>query len=126
MSQVIAIGTNAAKVEGHEIYPIKQAIINATTLGDNQIVEAVTGKKIRVLNRWYRSSGSVILTWKSGTGIGSTIISASDTLLQGYGVSDNWAPCGWFFETKVGEALNASLSGNVSVTGELNYIEVGV
>ena len=29
MSQVIAIGTNAAKVEGHEIYPIKQAIINA-------------------------------------------------------------------------------------------------
>jgi hypothetical protein len=116
--------SNSVQIKGYKLpRVVKQAIININTAGDNIIVPVVLLAKVRVLARWYRSNGSVIVTPKSGVGITATTIGGPDTLKEGYGVSDCWSP-NYFYETLEGEALNFYLSANVQVSGELNYIEI--
>ena len=94
-----------------------QAAINAATADTHRIVAGVPGKKIRVPNMHYRAYGTVTLTWKSG----SDALGGPEALEKGWGVSDRWAPFGYFFETAEGEDLNLELSDSVQVTGWLNY-----
>ena len=101
---------------------VKYAVIDAASSGDNTLVSAVTGKKIRVLSAFLVASNTVTVRFESG---------ASGTALTGQMVltspSDGFTlpfnPCGWF-ETATAALLNLELSGAVSVDGCLTYIEV--
>lgn len=102
-------------------YPIKYAIIDAALLGDNTLVAAVAGKKIRVICLYYMAAGTVNTRFESG---------ASGTALTGQhqhtaqtGVVLPFNEGGWF-ETASGALLNLELSAAISVDGALSYVEV--
>lgn len=98
---------------------VKFAAISASTSGDNTLVAAVTGKKIRVLNYVLVVASSVIARFESSAG--GTALSGQMTLAAG--VASAYAPTG-VLETAEGELLNLELGGAVQVSGHLSYIEV--
>lgn len=97
----------------------KFAAFTASTSGDNSVVAAVTSKKIRVLQWRLSSNGTVNVKWRSST----TDISGLTYLIQYAQAASGFSPIGRF-ETASGQALNINLSDNVSVSGEIAYIEV--
>lgn len=103
---------------------VLQAIVNASSAGDNSIVAAVANKKIRVTSINLGPIGSAVTTtWKSDTGGSAVAIDAARAWTQtGAGMSDCWLPHGYFFETAAGKALNLYLSGAVQVSGTINYL----
>lgn len=105
-----------------ELLIVKAAKIDAASAGDNTVVAAVAGKKIRVVGIKFSVASDVTVTWKSGTG--GTALSGAETFKAGGGMSDYWGPHGYFFETSAGALLNCSLGGAVQVSGWLNYIEI--
>lgn len=108
-------GTN-----GHNLQ-VKYAAIDAATSGDNTIVAAVAGKKIRVVSLFYFAAGTVNVRFESGAG-GTALTGQMQHVAQTGAVlpmnEDGW------FETAAGALLNLELSGNVSVDGSLSYIEI--
>lgn len=109
------------KLPGGTQASVKYAKIDAATSGDNTVVAAVTGKKIRVLSLFYLTAGGVNVRFESG---------ASGTALTGQMEHVGQTGCvlpfsedGWF-ETAAGSLLNIELSTNVSIDGALTYIEV--
>lgn len=99
----------------------KFAVIDAATNGDNTIVAAVSGKKIRVLSLFLMSAGTVNTRFESGAG-GTALTGQINLVAQtGYVLPHN--PYGWF-ETAAGSLLNLELNAAVSVDGSLSYIEV--
>lgn len=99
----------------------KFAIIDAASSGDNTLVAAVAGKKIRVLNYVLVSAGAVTARFESGAG--GTALTGQMTLAASTEVeasSQQWG----HFETAAGALLNLELSGAVSVDGHLSYQEV--
>jgi hypothetical protein len=98
---------------------IKFAPISASTSGDNVIVAAVTGKKIKVISVVLVASGVVSVTWKSAT----TNLSGAMPLVANSGFSLPTSPNINYFETAVGEVLNLNLSSAVLVAGHLGYYE---
>lgn len=110
--------SNALYVNGNIVTP-KFAVISASASGDNTVVSAVTGKKIRVLHYSLVCAAAVTLTWKSGT----TAISGGMAFGTNNGISTPYSPQG-LFETASGQALVLSLSTDASVGGHLTYIEV--
>lgn len=98
----------------------KFAAISASSSGDNTIVNAVTGKKIRVLGWSLTSNGTVNVRWKSGA---STNLTGLRYLIQYASAGGSPTPFGRF-ETASNEALVLNLSAAVAVGGELQYIEV--
>ena len=100
---------------------IKYAVVDAATSGDNTVVSAVTGYKIRVLSVWLISAGTVNTRWESGAS--GTALTGQATLAVNTGYVLGYNPGGWF-ETTAGALLNLELSGAISVDGSLSYIEV--
>jgi len=100
------------------ICPIKWVNVATTAIGDNTVVAAVSGKKIRVISIALKATVALTLSVKSGNNIKieATAIAANERL-------DFNAPPGFWVETNVGEALvfNHVLPG---MQGILNYIEV--
>ncbi len=99
----------------------KFAVIDAASSGDNTIVAAVTGAKIRVLAAFLVSAGSVTARFESGTG--GTAMTGQMTLATNSGFVLPYNPVGWC-ETASGQLLNLELSGAVSADGCLTYVEV--
>lgn len=99
----------------------KFAIIDAATSGDNTLVAAVAGKKIRVLALVLISAGTVTARFESGAG--GTALSGQMTLAVNTGFTLPFNPVGWM-QTADGTLLNLELSAAVSVDGVLVYIEV--
>lgn len=99
----------------------KRAVIDAATSGDNTIIAAVAGKKLRVYQLVLISAGTVTTRWESGTA--GNFLSGEMTLAVNTGYAPPWCPAG-HFETVAGEALNLQLSGAVSVDGWLVYAEI--
>lgn len=98
------------------------AVIDHASIGNNTLVAAVAGKKIRVLGFFLVAAGAVNARFESdadGTALTGvmTLAAASD------GVSSGFNPIGWF-ETVAGELLNLELSAAVSVDGVLAYVLV--
>lgn len=98
------------------------AVIDDATSGNNTIVAAVTGKKIRVLGYVLVAGGAVNARFESdadGTALTGvmTLAAAGDVIAPGYNPSGH-------FETVAGELLNLELSGAVSVDGHLTYVLV--
>lgn len=106
---------------GHENYPIKRAYLNgASSTGDNVVVAAVTGKRIRVLAmgiiQQSSTEGSVFRS--NTTAIGHTFSLATKT---SYVLPFN--PFGWF-ETAVGATLNLNKSTTGGTDLVVQYIEI--
>ena len=99
----------------------KFAIIDAATSGDNTLVAAVVGKKIRVLACFLVAAGAVTARFESGAG--GTAKTGQMNLAANGGFVLPYNPVGWF-ETASNTLLNLELSGAVSVDGSLVYIEV--
>ena len=102
-------------------YTLKRAVINVAGSGNNTLVAAVTGKKIRVLSYVIVAGGAVTARFESdadGTALTGEMELAANQVLA---PPD---PRGGHFETAAGELLNLELSGAVNVDGYLSYIEV--
>ena len=102
--------------------PIKFAIIDNATNGDNTLVSAVVGKKIRVLSVALIAANAVTVRFESGAG-GTALTGQMVLTNPSDGFVLPFNPCGWF-ETAAATLLNLELSGAVSVDGCLTYVEV--
>ncbi len=101
---------------------VKYAVIDAATSGDNTIVAAVTGKKIRVLSGYWTMTGTLVtIRWESGAG--GTALTGQATMLAGHTTVLPYNPHGWF-ETAASTLLNLELGGAQSVDGAITYCEV--
>lgn len=103
---------------------MKHSAISASSSGDNTVVAAVTGKKIKVLNYTMIAATDVSATWKSGA---STSLSGAMPLTNNSGAAPSAGvstPAGLvpLFETAQGEALVLGLSSAVLVAGHLTYV----
>lgn len=102
----------------------KFAAIAAASSGDNTIVAAVTGKRIKVISYVVVAAGAVTAKWKSGAG---TDLSGAMSLAANGGVSmaPPGAPtgrrAGHLLQTASGAALVLNLGGAVSVAGHVSY-----
>ena len=114
-------GTSISAVNLKQGNTIKFATISVGTIGDNIIVAAVTGAKIKVLSAALVSSGTVSVKWRNDT----TDISGAMPLVTNSGfVLPASAPgMGHYFETGVNKALNINLSAGVNVYGHISYYE---
>jgi hypothetical protein len=101
---------------------VKRAIIDAASSGDNTLVAAVTGKKIRVIFAAFTMTGTAV-TIRFESAAGGTALSGQLTPAQGQSVVWPYNPHGWI-ETVAGQLLNLELGGAQSVDGVLGYIEV--
>ena len=100
----------------------KFAVVDAAGLGDNTLVAAVTGKKIRVLAFFGIMTGTAV-TIRFESGASGTALTGQMTPSQGGGFVLPFNPVGWF-ETAAGTLLNLELGGAQSVDGCVVYIEV--
>lgn len=119
----VASQSDIISVAGQDVVP-QYANIAIGSSGDNTIVAAVTGKKIRVISGFLVGSGDVNAYFVDGAnnalaGDGSNGID----LTANSGFTLNFNPVGWF-ETASGQSLDINLDGAVSVAGALTYIEI--
>jgi hypothetical protein len=101
-------------------FEVKHAVISQNTAARNQIVAAVTGKRIVVLNYTVVATGAVAITWESGT----TALSGVMSFAANGGASAPGTGESPVLTTARGEALNITSSGAVQISGHLTYIEV--
>lgn len=101
--------------------PIKYAKISASSSGNNTLVAAVTGKKIRLVAVAMMAAAAV--NAKFQTAAGGTDLTGLFYPAANGGFVLPYNEEGWF-ETVVGELLNLNLSGAVAVGGCLTYQEV--
>lgn len=104
-----------------DITAIKYAVISAASLGDNTVVAAVTGKKIRILSAVLIAASAVAVRFESGAG--GTAISGVMSLGANGGYTIPFSEAGWG-ETAAATLLNLELSAAVQVSGMLVYAEV--
>lgn len=97
---------------------IKRAKIDNASSGDNTLVAAVTGSKIRVHNLVLVASGTTTVIFQSGAG--GTGLTGDMALVANTGFAPGFDPTG-HFETAVSTLLNLRLSAAVSVDGWLTY-----
>ncbi len=128
----LAAGTNligriSASLETSTIYngttalTPKFAVIDHATSGDNTVVSAVAGKKIRVLAAFLVAAGTATVRFESGAG--GTALTGQMSLVANTGFVLPYNPVGWF-ETAAAALLNIELSAAESVDGCVVYIEV--
>lgn len=98
-----------------------RAVIDHASSGDNTVVAAVAGYRIRVTSLFLVAAGAVTVRFESAAGgtalTGVMTVAANGILVLPYN------PDGWF-QTVAGELLNLELGGAVSVDGALTYEEV--
>jgi hypothetical protein len=99
----------------------KFASISASTNGDNTLVAAVGGKKIRVLSLALVSAGTV--SARLQTAAAGAYLTGALPLVANSGFVLPFSPTGWA-ETVAGDLLNLELSAGVAVGGLLCYAEV--
>lgn len=100
---------------------VKYAVIAATGIGDNTLVAAVTGKKIRVLSLFLVASGGANTVRLESGASGTALTGLMDILADGQLVlPENGG--GWF-ETAINTLLNLELSAATLVAGGLTYVE---
>jgi hypothetical protein len=98
---------------------VLRAAIDGATSGDNTLVAAVTGKRIRVLAILAVMTGTAV-TIRFESGAGGTALTGQMQPTQGGGFVLPFNPVGWF-ETAASALLNMELSGAQSVDGVLVY-----
>ena len=102
-------------------YTVKRAVIHANTSGNNTIVAAVSGKKIRVIQLVLVVAGAMTVRFESAAD--GTALTGQMAFAANGGMAPPFTPPG-YFETASGELLNLELSAATYVDGWLLYIEV--
>jgi hypothetical protein len=115
-----SIESGQMTVAGAVVTP-KFGVIDAATSGDNTLLAAVSGKKIRVLALFLVAAGAVNVRFESGAG--GTALTGQMNLVANTGFVLPYNPAGWF-ETGSNTLLNLELSAAQSVDGSFTYIEV--
>jgi hypothetical protein len=101
---------------------VQSAVIAATADGDNTVVAATSGKKIRVLGYGLSTTTAGTVQWKSGA---STAKSGAMEFVDAGGIAPGTfdpAGGGFWFETAAGEALVLSTSAGLDANGHLTYL----
>ena len=93
-------------------------VVSGATSGNNTLLAAVTGHKIRVLSYTLVAAGEVAVRFESAAG--GTALTGVMTLIKGVPLVVNLEREG-HFETVAGELLNMELGGAVQVSGHLTY-----
>lgn len=101
--------------------PVKYAVVDHAGSGDNTLVAAVTGKKIRVLSLFLVAAGAVTVRFESGAG--GTALTGQMSMAANGVLQLPFNDRGWF-ETAAAALLNLELGGAVSVDGVISYVEV--
>lgn len=121
LGSVSAKQATDAIMDGVTALTPKFAAIAASSSGDNTLVAAVVGKKIRVLSYTLVAAGAVTCRFEDGAG--GTAKSGQMSFGANGGVSVPYSPVG-HFETTANTLLNLELGGAVAVAGHLTYVEV--
>jgi len=100
---------------------LKNAAISGATLGNNTLVAAATGKKIRVHSLFIVSAGATTVRFESGAG--GDALTGVMTFAAGMSMVLPFSELGWF-ETDQGELLNMELSAAIQVSGFVQYSEI--
>ena len=108
---------------GHEasiagIYPVKQVVLDESTIANNEIVAAVVGKSIRLISLMMTVDAAVDIQWKSATAARSGLMEFADSGGMTMSVKTG------ILWTAVGAALNLDQSTVAQVSGVITYIEV--
>jgi hypothetical protein len=115
----VSAGREVQRIEDTLPQQIQYAAISASNSGDNTLVTAVSGKKIKVQSYVIVAVGTVSVTFKSN----STSLSGAMPLVVNSGIAA--APtkptAGSWFQTASGEALVLNLSDAIAVTGHFSY-----
>lgn len=119
--QVSYLGTSTL-YDGTTPLAVKYASVDAATSGNNTLVSAVTGKKIRVVAAFLTMTGTAV-TIRFESGADGTALTGQMTPTQGATFVLPFNPVGWF-ETAAGSLLNLELGGAQSVDGCVVYVEV--
>ena len=99
---------------------VRRAAISGVTSGNNTLIAAVTGKKIRVLGLSIVAAGAVDFRLESGAS--GTALSGVMSLNDGVMVTWPIAPPGaHWVETAAGALLNMELGAGVQVSGVIVY-----
>lgn len=100
---------------------VQYAVVDHAASGDNTLVAAVTGKKIRVVSLVLVSVGALTVRLESGASgtalTGQMALAANGSLVWPYN------PAGWC-ETAAAALLNLELSAATSVDGVIGYVLV--
>lgn len=102
---------------------LKRAIIDVASAGDNTLIAAVTGKKIRVHSLYLVNGHTSTQTARFESGAGGTALSGQSVLGANGVLVLPESEAGWF-ETAAGALLNLELGGATTVDGLLTYTEV--
>lgn len=120
MTEIVSFNSGRHYASGDHLQ-VKFKIISGASNGDNTVVAAVTGAKIRVLSLAIVTAGAVTVRFESGAG-GTALTGVMSMPANGIMVLGH-DPHG-HFETAAAELLNMELGGAVQVSGSLTYIEV--
>jgi hypothetical protein len=101
---------------------VLRAVVRCNTSGNNTLVAAVTGKKIKVLGLILVAAGDVDVRLESGAG-GTALTGVMSLSADGNGFVLPIAPPGYHWvETAAGALLNLELSDAVYVDGCIVYL----
>jgi len=101
---------------------LKGEKIDAESSGNNTLLAAVTGRKIRVMAYYFVVAGAVNVRFEDGAG-GTALTGVMVFDATSKGIVVPYCEQGWF-ETSEGTLLNLELSAAVSVDGGFVYLEV--
>lgn len=109
-----------ADASGAECIPKFATFSTSSATTNVAVVNAVTGKKIRVLAASINGDGDTDVHFRSG----STQITGT-RYLPSSGAGSGWSYCPLGrFETTAGAALNVYQTAAVAIAGEITYVEV--
>lgn len=97
------------------------APVNVSTLGDNTIIAAVTGKRIRVHAYELSAAGAVTAKWKDGASTDLTGPLALAAAGASADAVERTNDADGIFQTTAGNALVLNLSAAVVVGGFIDY-----
>lgn len=112
------MAANLKYADGYSSQIVKYAAISGAASGNNTLVAAVAGKKIRVYNIVLISAGTMTVKFQSAAG--GTDLTGAMTVAAGTGFAPGFDPTG-HFETVAGELLNLVLSGATQASGWMKY-----
>lgn len=121
MQAVVLASSSLCTSDAVPLLP-KFAVVAAASSGDNTLVSAVTGKKIRVVAGHLTMTGTAV-TIRFESGAGGTALTGLMTPLQGTSIDLPFSPVG-HFETAASTLLNLELGGAQAVAGWIVYVEV--
>lgn len=99
---------------------LKSVSIGVSVSGDNPIVAAVAGRRIKVVAYSIQATGTVNVKWKDG---GGADLSGAFNFQAREGNAFGVPAPSWMFGTQAGQSLLLNLDGSVAVNGFVTYFD---